>query len=61
MDEKIKEEIMRLHNCCEKHAKDIILQFDLSTNEKLESYIHLMSDLIMKNTMEGSHVPASTL
>lgn len=61
LDNEIMKEIMRLHNCCENRAKDIMNQFDISSKDKLDDYIRLMSTLILNNAGGKSNVPANTL
>jgi hypothetical protein len=52
MGDKITQEIMRLYNCCENRAQEIISYFQIDNENKLENHIELLARTILKNIKE---------
>lgn len=52
MGDKITQEIMRLYNCCENRAQEIISYFQIDSENKLENHIELLARTILKNIEE---------
>lgn len=52
MTDEITKEIMRIYNCCEKRANEIIEHFHIDSQQKLENHITMLCSIISKNTKE---------
>lgn len=52
MSREITQEIMRLYNCCENRAKEIISYFQINSEEKLKNHIEFLAKAILENTKE---------
>lgn len=56
MGDFIVNEIMRLYNCCEKRARDIMDELDIHTESDLEAHISFLALSIERKAKETQHV-----
>lgn len=56
MGDPIVNEIMRLYNCCEKRARDIMDELNIHAESDLEAHISFLASSIERKSKEAQNV-----